>query len=138
MGFLICLISWAWPVWASQTANQQIDTQSSFFIVAHNSPQMLKMRSGGEEYAFSCIAYAKFVLGVPQSIKWGDAKDLKPTVDKPYVGGLVLTTEGKFGHVAVITAIKGSQLELIEGNWKPNEISTRSLDISSPLIRGFR
>ena len=111
---------------------------SDVYVVATSSHQTLKMGSGGEEYAFSCIAYAKFVLGVPQSVKWGNAKDLKPTVEKPYVGGLVLTREGKFGHVAVITKIEDSTLSVIEANYIPGVVSTRSLNLDSPVIRGYR
>lgn len=107
------------------------------YVVAYNSPHALNLGQGGEEYAYSCISYAKFVLGRLNE-KWGNAKDLKATAENPYVGGLVLTTESRWGHVAVITAIKGTQLEVIEGNWIAGQVSTRSISLDEEFIRGFK
>ena len=102
--------------------------------MATNQPLI---RSQEPKTASSCIEFAKAYLG-RSGEKWGNARDLKPSVTKPYVGGLVLTDEGRFGHVAVITKIEGKTLYLIEGNWRPNEITTRTLVSDSLLIRGFR
>ena len=136
MGFLIATVAFAYPVFAKEeTANH---TQFSDVYVVANASQTLKMGSGGEEYASSCISYAKFVLGVHQSIKWGNAKDLKPTVEKPYIGGLVLTKEGQFGHVAVIVNMVGDSLQVKEANYVKGKITTRELSVDSPVIRWYR
>ena len=133
-GFLLSLVVMGWPVWAAETTKSTMDTQSSFYVVATNSP--LK-RSQTRYDASSCISFAKWYLGRSGEV-WGNAGQIKPSVENPYVGGLVLTREGKFGHVAVITKIEDDTLSVIEANWIPNQISTRSLSSDSPVIRGYR
>ena len=123
----------AWPVFAKEVT--EVQTQSSFFVVAYNTPpEAPKQPSGGVWN--SCVVFARYYTG-RDDIR-GNAGDLEATAQKPYVGGLVLTTESKWGHVAVIRKIEGDTLYLIEGNWIAGQVSTRSLDVFSPLIRGFK
>jgi hypothetical protein len=90
----------------------------------------------GEEFSGNCVMYVKYRMNRLNEA-WGVAKYIKPTSD-PYIGGAVLTNEGRFGHVAYITDIKDDTLFLIEANFIPNKISTRSLSLDDPVIRGFK
>lgn len=99
--------------------------------------QTLNLPRGGEEYADNCVLYTKYLLGRLNE-SWGIAQDIKPTSTIPYVGGVVLTKEGKFGHLAIIEKIEGDTLYLKEANYTPNKITTRELSVDSPLIRGYR
>jgi len=84
----------------------------------------------------SCVEFAKQYLGHSGEI-WGNAKNMKSTFEKPYAGGLVLTKEGK-GHVAVILKVASSSIDIIEANYIPNKVSTRSMSLENNLIRGFK
>lgn len=50
---------------------------------------------------------------------------------------VVVTREGPFGHVAVILGIEDSKLSIIEANYAPCKVSTRSLSLEDSRIRGF-
>ena len=85
----------------------------------------------------SCILYAKWYLDRSNE-SWGNAGQLEATSEKPYLGGLVLTEEGEFGHVAVITGITKTHILITEANYFPGQVSTRSISLDNPLIRGYR
>ena len=84
----------------------------------------------------SCVLYAQTVLGLPGP--WGYPDKMATTSADPYVGGLVLTTEGKLGHVAVITSVSAETLTVTEANYKSCSVTTRSVPKNAPFIRGFR
>ena len=134
---MVSLVGVSLSVSAQAPKTESIPNLSDIYVVATNSPQRPQMRQGGEEYANNCVIYAKYILGRLNE-SWGVAKNIQPTVEKPYVGGLVLMREGKFGHIAVITKIEGNTLSVIEANYIPNVISTRSLSLDSSFIRGFK
>lgn len=67
---------------------------------------------------------------------WGDAGQIQANSEIPVVGGVVLTYEGP-GHVAVILGIEGSNLRIIEANYAPGVVSTRSLGVDDYRIRGY-
>ena len=84
----------------------------------------------------SCVLYAQTVLGFPGP--WGYPDKMATTSADPYVGGLMLTTEGKLGHVAVITSVSAETLTVTEANYKSCSVTTRSVPKNAPFIRGFR
>lgn len=84
---------------------------------------------------FSCVEFAKSYLGIKNQ-SWGFAGRMQPNTDIPFVGAVVLTTEGG-GHAAVITAINDSVLSIIEANYKPGAITQRVLTVTDPRIRGY-
>ena len=122
------------PAYGAEYTNKTMDTQSSFFVQSTNIPLTPRQTP---KIASSCIEFAKAYLG-RSGEKWGNAGDLKPSVDKPYVGGLVLTRESRWGHVAVITRITETHILVVEANYIPGVISTRSLSVDNYLIKGYR
>jgi hypothetical protein len=127
----LSLIIWSWPVWAAEIQVEHQETQPyvySEYVPYRNVPEYVKG---------SCVEFAKWYTYHTGEV-WGIAGQIKATSDHPYVGGLVLTTESKLGHVAVITKIENDKLYLIEANYHPNQVSTRVIDISEPFIRGYR
>ena len=83
----------------------------------------------------SCISYIKWLEG--RTEVWGYPNKIEPNSDIPWPGFNVLLKEGTYGHIAQILHIEGSNLLITEANWIPCEVSTRSLDINDPRIRGF-
>lgn len=67
----------------------------------------------------------------------GHAYQLQPNSDEPMVGGLALTKEGPYGHVAVIHQIDFDSLIIVESNYIKCSITYRRISLDSPLIRGF-
>ena len=85
----------------------------------------------------SCVEFAKQYLG-RNNESWGAAYQIKPNIDRPVVGGLVLANESKYGHAAVITAIERDGFWVVEGNYKPCQKTRRFIKNNYPKIRGFR
>ena len=50
----------------------------------------------------------------------------------------MLTTEGRLGHVAVVTSISAETVTVTEANYHPCLVTTRTLPRMSSLIRGYR
>lgn len=126
--YLIVLLSLFWmllmTVWAS---TEPQGTYNDLFLreIPLKAPKLSHIEC-------NCVAWAKWYLQ-RENESWGypEAIRVKPE------GEVVVTREGQFGHVAVITSKDEKNLYLLEANYKPCEISTRSLDINSPLIRGY-
>lgn len=85
----------------------------------------------------SCVIFAKQYLGIKNE-SWGVAINIKPTTDKPYAGGIVITKESKLGHVAVIKEVVGNELHVIEANYKHCQKSERTISMDDPDIIGYR
>ena len=117
----------AYPVFASETP--VLEDYPSQYLVATNSPVIAQK---GVKIECNCIAWAKWYLG-RQDESWGYPKDIRVKSE----GDVVVTREGEFGHVAVVTKVGSSSLELVEANYKPCAISTRSLGIDDKRIRGY-
>jgi hypothetical protein len=85
----------------------------------------------------SCVNYVKALTGFSQSI--GYARNWPINSSTPFVGAVVVTSEGPYGHVAVITAItEDGFLILDEANYSPCRHTTgRHLSVDSPLILGY-
>jgi surface antigen len=57
----------------------------------------------------------------------------------PEVGDVIVTNDGEYGHVAVISKIlNNNSVELVESNWKDDEKigAGRVLALNSPSIEG--
>jgi surface antigen len=53
------------------------------------------------------------------------------------VGGVVITRESYAGHVAIITAVRENEIDVIEANYKRCAVSTRTINRNSQLIIGY-
>jgi hypothetical protein len=67
----------------------------------------------------------------------GHAYQLQPNSDEPTVGGLILTREGPYGHVAVIYQIDFDSLIIVESNYVECKITYRRIPLDYKLIRGY-
>ena len=125
---ILISIGFAFPVFAS--VQIESESYSDNFIQARNAP-IVEIYNPN-----SCISYGKWRVDVPQSERWGNASQIVPNAQKATVGVFVLTNEGN-GHIAYIEAVEGNSMTISESNYFPGEYSTRSLDLSYPLIRGY-
>ena len=79
---------------------------------------------------------AKAILG--KSGTWGNAGDIIPDPSViPAPGVVGITNEGD-GHVFVIKEVSGRILDVIDGNLIAGQLSTRSINIDDPRIKGYR
>jgi len=117
-------------------AEAKIYVQSSQYADSYVTAVYVPIIPKSKFNAWSCVIFARQYIG-RDDIK-GTAGDLKPTVTEPYVGGIVLLDEGKYGHIAVITDIASQSLSLIEANYKPGQITTRTIPTDYPRIIGYK
>ena len=123
----------------AQSSEQKViykGTYSDNFVVALNippekPPELLKSPT----LASNCIKWARWYLNREEEV-WGYPREIQVT-QEPRINGVVVTNEGFFGHVAVIQGIVGDTLYLIEANYIPSQVSTRSINIDNVLIRGY-
>lgn len=90
----------------------------------------------------SCVKYVKS-RRPDQTEPWGTPNKVSVTpLVFPEVGMILVTTESELGtrtgHAAIIEAVSGSAMIISEANFKGDYISTRSIDITNPVIRGVR
>ena len=119
----------------ANTTNDLVEETRSYsdnFVVARYVPY------SSEKYnPCSCISYAKWKLGLPQSVYWGNAWEIKSTSSQPYVGGLVITEEAK-GHIGVVLGVNDGSVTITEANFVKCQVTERTIRIDSPFIKGFR
>lgn len=115
----------AYPIYASETPI--LESYSSQFI-----REMPLQAPKSSRIECNCVAWAKWYLG-RQDESWGYPEDILVKSE----GDVVVTKEGEFGHVAVIDSLSSTSLNLIEANWIPCKVSTRSLSLDDPRIRGY-
>ena len=63
---------------------------------------------------------------------------MKVSTTEPYIGGVVITTEGNVGHVAYIESINDGVLTVSESNYERCKITTREIPIDYQRIRGYK
>lgn len=56
----------------------------------------------------------------------------------PYVGGVVVTTEGYYGHVAYIEEVLEDGIVVSEANYGGCGVHKRFIPFGSGIIRGYR
>lgn len=85
----------------------------------------------------SCVSYAKYKR--PDQVQpWVAPRYVEAYEIEPFVGALVITTEGPYGHVAVVTSVSLETLTVSEANYVPCSVTTRIIPRSAPSIRGYR
>ena len=99
----------------------------------------------GEKNAANCVLYAReSVPNLPyglftvqdkmNAVNVAGSRDLS----KIQVGDAILTSEGDYGHAAVVTGVNGDKITVREANYKAGQITSgRVLDKSNPKILGF-
>lgn len=86
----------------------------------------------------SCVTFArKNSPHQPPVIGFRPSLDIQPNQTEPKVGGWVLTNEGQYGHVAIVTSITETEIYVIEKNKVPCEVTSRVISIDNPIIRGY-
>lgn len=132
---MIVILAVIWLlIFSSRATAETVEVQATdIYVVATSNPttpKSLNLKVPSKLWA-SCVLTAKYMLGVNES--WGHAKNMKPNTKSVEVGTVVLFS----GHVAVVKAIEGDTLHIIEANWIPSKLSERSMLISDKSIRGF-
>ena len=90
-----------------------------------------------EEYdiACFCVTFLREIKGV--NIR-GNASDIRPNIDHPLVGGVVLQKYGDVYHASYISAIfPNGNLWVEEANKKPCEITSRVIELDDKAIYGY-
>lgn len=82
-----------------------------------------------------CVSFLEGKIGREL---YGNAKEIETNYDKPCVGCGVIFWGGTYGHAAYITSVGSETFEIEESNYYGcGVISTRTISIDSPLIKGF-
>lgn len=126
---------------ASATAPTQNDStirEMDNYVVSHYVPsvsQQLQRQRGYD--ATSCVSYAKY-RRPDQNFVWVAPRFVEAYDIEPSAGLLVITSEGKWGHVGFIEEVKSDSIFIREANYIPGLVTTREIPLGSPIIRGFR
>lgn len=85
----------------------------------------------------SCVLFAKYYTGRTDISGW--AGKIEPLGPFPYPGAFVITREGN-GHVAVVTKVdlENKTIDIIEANYQKCKVSTRTISLFDPNIKGYR
>jgi len=69
---------------------------------------------------------------------YGNARNWPVNSTEPKVGGIVVTYESRYGHVAYIEAVNGDDITLSEMNYKWwGKANTRIINKNNKVIKGF-
>lgn len=102
--------------------------------------QKIEQAKKDTTFACNCVLWIKNALKIPIP-QIGVAKNLKPNVDHPEAGFIVITNESlpgtDTGHVAFIEKTTNSDFKVIEAHFNGCTISERSIPINSPKIIGY-
>lgn len=112
------------------------ESYSDYFIQARNIPHVQIYKEKPD--LCSCVSYLKARLGISQKTSLGNARDIKPTSTEPSVGGVILTSEGSWGHAGYIVRFDKETVTFDESNYIPCQETRRTLKRSDPVIRGYR
>ena len=125
------------PVAGSVGTKPEASYYQQFLYVSSNYfPEIVIFRNPPPSTWTSCVNTAKAILG--KSGSWGDAGKIVPDISvRPAPGVVGITNEGP-GHVFVIKEVSGGVLSVIEGNLIAGQVSTRSINIDDPRIKGYR
>lgn len=118
-------------LFASADTTKNIESASDYaYVVAETRLPLNKSLS------CNCVLFAKDYLGITETL--GIAKYIKPDTQTPTIYSLVLLNEGPLGHVGVVLDVDKNEIWIVEANRKPCTISYRTLNIDSPLIKGYK
>lgn len=108
------------------------------YVISYNVPsvsQQLQRQRGYD--ATSCVSYAKY-RRPDQNFVWVAPRFVEAYDIAPSAGLLVITTEGRWGHVGYVDRVTEDAIVVTEANWVPGLVTTREIPKDSPIIRGFR
>lgn len=126
------------PAYAAEYTNKTMDTQSSFYVVAQNSPVTLNLPRGAflptkDGYCVSFIKEHGFEAFKGNAYEW--SKYINSDIG--WIGSAVLLDEGPYQHLALIIGTEGGY-NLVEQNYEGLYIITyRTIPFDYPKIVGF-
>ncbi len=83
----------------------------------------------------SCVLFVKWMM-YREDESWGNARYIVPNTTEPREGIGVLTKDGG-GHIAYIVSVGEDEITILEANYYAGRLSSRTLKLNSPLIRGY-
>lgn len=115
--------------------NSLIGNNEPFVPEIHNSYATILGKDPSCPILLQCKEYVKSRgLQLPQ----GNAEDLLPDSNIPIVGGGVLLSIGRWGHIAYLEEVLPNSIYICESNYAGcGIVSCRWLDISDSTIRGY-
>ena len=105
------------------------------YVVSYYVPSVSQQPQGFDRY--SCVSYAKY-RRPDQDFTWIAPRYVETLYAIPKEGLLVITSEGRWGHVAYIESVSETALTVSEANYEPGKLTKREIPLDSPLIRGYR
>jgi hypothetical protein len=114
----------------ADTINTLSSASDYAYVTAEN-----RVYLGNKSLSCSCVAFGKDYIGITRTL--GVAKYIKPTTQTATLYSMVLTSEGPLGHLGIILDIDGDEMWIIEANYKPCQVTYRTLKIDDPAIRGY-
>lgn len=84
----------------------------------------------------SCVTYARYKSGINTG-SVGYARNWPINSVTPRPGGVVVTREGRVGHVGVVTSVNDNSINIIEANYVRCRLTERTLPLNSSVIRGY-
>ncbi len=90
-----------------------------------------------ESVACSCV---RFVVLRGGNIPLIDASRIKPSTTTPSVGAVAVEYFPRSGlhHVSHVVAVGTSTVDVVEANYRPCEITYRTINLASTRLLGFR
>jgi surface antigen len=132
------------PVIPATAAGTQLATAAGQPQNASYAP--IKLGGGGAGHRFP-YGYCTWYVSQKRYIPWGGNASSwlanarasgKATGRTPRPGAIVVTTESRWGHVALVESVKGSTFTISEMNYAGfGKKSTRTLSTGSRVVRGF-
>lgn len=120
----------------SQTTNNDEINPKIEFLQEPDPQDSLALYLEWKQTSYSsCVLFAKRITGYVGTV--GAARNWSKNSKIPIVGGVVVLNEGKYGHVAVITAVSEDSFTVVEVNYIPNKKSTRTINNADKAILGF-
>lgn len=113
------------------------------YVVAQNVPelpQLIPQKSPKKQSSYnpwSCVSYVRYKRP-DQDEPWGSPNKVQAYPLTPSPGLIVITTEGPVGHAAYIESVASGSMTVSEANYIPGKVTTRTLPIDAPQIRGYR
>ena len=112
-----------------------IENEVENAVEGNFAPLATSTESLGGDSKCSCVTWLRTAKGIPIR---GDAINIQPNVDRPYVGGVVLMKFGTTGHAALITHILPSgALWVIQANRIKCKVTEGVVFPNDPRVRGY-
>lgn len=91
---------------------------------------------GASSVKCRCVQWLRETQGI--NIK-GDADTIKPNtaLEDIYPGVVILFRYDGISHAALITSLHRDEATIIEANYRPCQVGTRTVKITDPSIMGF-